>query len=157
MNNLKFFATTLAVVFATTATTQPQQKIVAASTTSTAEAAQLIPATGAPVACIAKGYWSGGSVTFTIKKLDGRNGTADVDFLDTTGYSLSKAWMGAKGVQWTYTAGVLEYVRPNAVKFHLTVGERTLRGSYTNYNSSRVSMPDVIFNCDGPTSRVIVR
>ena len=110
-----------------------------------------------PVNCEAKGYWSVGPMKLILRKLNAAAQTADLDAVNSQGMTRSKAWFDAKGAQWSFKEGILEYNRPNAVRIHLTVGERSLKGSYTSYQAPLASRSEVVFNCDGPLEPIIVR
>jgi hypothetical protein len=110
---------------------------------------------GPPVTCTAHGYWSSttGDARIILKKLDGSSGTVDVDVYDAN----NMRWRSSSLTMWTFKGGVLEYINPNRAQYRLVVGDTTLRGSYTHYGIPQLSKPEMVFNCDGPTERVIVR
>lgn len=109
---------------------------------------------GPPVTCEATGYWSGNSITLVIRKLDSVQRTVDVDFIGLNRIRVSGAEFNS---MWTFDGDVLQYNRGKAVRIMVHVGQNDLKGKYENFDTPPMSKDPVVFSCNGPTTRVIVR
>jgi len=112
----------------------------------------------APVKCEAKGYWTAAGVVLNLRSLNLVTGIVDIDGVpEDPG---NRGGGADSNARWSFfdTEGVLHlnYER-RQTRSSLVVGPNFLRGSYEKFNSPAQSRPDVIYNCDGPTERIILR
>lgn len=107
---------------------------------------------GPPVNCMARGYWSSsGDARLVLKSLNQTTGEAQIEGYDSNGIS----WARDSNRWWKFKNGILHY-RTTRVRYRLVVGERALTGSYSDYNAPPLSRNKIVYQCDGPTRRVII-
>lgn len=118
------------------------------------ESASASSKVGPPVKCGAKGWRDGGTAYIIVNMLNPAKGTVDITGLSTDG----RPWGGGHTNRlWTYKDGKLDYNYEQRYRIHLVVGERNLKGSFSDFNAPALSLPEVDYVCDGPLSRVTVR
>jgi hypothetical protein len=105
-----------------------------------------------PVSCSTM-LWHGETLTLVLKRLDATNGKVDIGF-----EMLNRRSGDAEtNARWTFKDGILDYLNPTRIQYHLVLGPTEMKGSYINWNAPRLSDPNLTFKCDGPVERVIVR
>lgn len=108
---------------------------------------------GAPVTCAAAGYWEAGTAYLIVKSLNSKKGTVDIEGIPAGGAQ----YRWKHNHAWAYKGNQLEYNGGTNVRYRLSVEPNALKGSYENFNAPTLSRHDLVYLCDGPTERVIVR